>query len=256
MRAYLLDDEELALRRLRRLLAEAGQVEVVGSNTDPVAAIDEIRSLKPDVLFLDIQMPGLNGFELLDRLGDEQQPFVVFTTAYHEHALRAFEVNSIDYLLKPIEPSKLDRALGKLERMRGGGEAKPDVQDLFRRLASVLDPRAAYPTRLPSRTGEKIEFVDLRLVTHFYAKDKLTFASTPGRDYCVDGSIVELEAKLDPGKFLRIHRSTLLNVEHVAELHSWFGAKLLVRLDDPKKTELTVSRDRVKELRDRLNLVP
>lgn len=253
MRAYLLDDEELALRRLRRLLGETGRVEIAGSHTDPVCAVDEIRELRPDVLFLDIEMPGLNGFELLERLGPEH-PLVVFTTAYHEHALRAFDVNSVDYLLKPVEPEKLDRALAKLDRIRGGSEPKPDVQDLFRRLASVLDPRPAYPARLPSRTGDKIEFVDLRQVTHFYAQDKLTFASTPGRDYCVDGSIVELESKLDPGKFLRIHRSTLVNIEHVSELYNWFGGKVLVRLDDPKKTELTVARERVKELRDRLNV--
>jgi two-component system LytT family response regulator len=253
MRAYLLDDEELALRRLSRLLAETRRVEIAGSNTDPVAAVGEIGALRPDVLFLDIQMPGLNGFEVLQRLGDTH-PVVVFTTAYHEHALRAFEVNSVDYLLKPVEPAKLDRALTKIDRMRGGGEARPDVQELFRRLASVLDPRPVYPSRLPSRTGDRIEFVDLRQVTHFYAQDKLTFASTPARDYCVDGSIADLEHKLDPAKFLRIHRSTLLNIEHVAELYSWFGGKVLVRLDDAKKTELTVARDRVKELRDRLNL--
>jgi two-component system LytT family response regulator len=153
-----------------------------------------------------------------------------------------------------VEPANLDRALTKIDRMRGGGEPRPDVQELFRRLASVLDPRPVYPSRLPSRTGDRIEFVDLRQVTHFYAQDKLTFASTPARDYCVDGSIADLEHKLDPAKFLRIHRSTLLNIEHVAELYSWFGGKVLVRLDDAKKTELTVARDRVKELRDRLNL--
>ncbi len=236
------------------MLAETGRIEIAGSNTDPVAAVEEIRASRPDVLFLDIQMPGLNGFELLERLGGAH-PLVVFTTAYHEHALRAFEVNSIDYLLKPIEPGKLGRALSKLERMRGGGEPPPDVNDLFRKLASVLDPRPVYPLRLPSRTGERIEFVDLRQVTHFYAKDKLTFASTPAKDYCVDGSILELEEKLDPAKFLRIHRATLVNIDHVAELYNWFGGKVLIRLDDPKKTELTVARERVKELKERLNLV-
>ncbi|MBC7927037.1 MAG: response regulator transcription factor [Bryobacteraceae bacterium] len=253
MKAYLVDDEELALRRLTRLLSEAGRVSIAGSQTDPERALEEIAAIRPDVLFLDIQMPALTGFELLQRLGRDQ-PLVVFTTAYHEHALRAFEVNSIDYLLKPIEPEKLDRALTKLEKMRGGSEPKPDMQDLVRRLAVVLDPRPIYPARLPSRTGERIEFVDLRQVTHFYAKDKLTFASTPARDYCVDGSIVELEAKLDPAKFLRIHRSTLVNVDHVAELYNWFGGKILVRLDDLKKTELTVARERAKELRERLNV--
>ncbi len=253
IRAWLLDDEELAVRRLRRMLEETGRVEIAGAATDPVEAVDQIRAARPDVLFLDIQMPVLTGFELLDRLG-EPQPLVIFTTAYHEYALQAFEVHSIDYLLKPVEAAKLARALTKLERVLGGAEPKADMQDIFRKLASALDPRPVYPARLPSRTGDRIEFVDLRHVTHFYAKDKLTFASTPARDYCVDGSIVDLEAKLDPAKFLRIHRATLVNVEHVAELYNWFGGKVLVRLDDPKKTELTVARERVKDLRERLNL--
>lgn len=255
MRAYLLDDEDLAVRRLQRLLQETGRVEIVGSGTDPGIALAEITELKPDVLFLDIQMPGMNGFELLRRL-NSVDPLVVFTTAYHEHALRAFEVHSVDYLLKPIEPEKLDRALNKLDRLHAGSrtEPRPEMQELLHKLASVLDPKPAYAARLPSRTGERVEFVDLREVTHFYAKDKLTFAATPARDYCIDNSIVELESKLDPAKFIRIHRSTLVNLDHVAELYSWFGGKMLVRLKDPKKTELAVSRERVPELRVRLGL--
>src|SRR5947208_15251033 len=101
MRAYLLDDEELALKRLSRMLAETGGVEIAGASTDAVIAVDEVLQLRPDVVFLDIQMPGLNGFEFLEKLEDFQ-PLVIFTTAYHEHALRAFEVNSLDYLLKPV----------------------------------------------------------------------------------------------------------------------------------------------------------
>ncbi len=253
MRAYLLDDEELAVRRLSRLLHDDGRAEVAGSSTDPVTAAGEIARLQPDILFLDIEMPGLNGFELLQRLGDFQ-PLVIFTTAYHEHALRAFEVNSVDYLLKPVDPEKLDRALTKLSRIRGGSESRPDMRQLFDKLASVLHPRPAYASRLPSRTGDRVEFVDVRTVTHFYARDKLTFAATPSRDYCVEGSIVDLESKLDPAKFVRIHRSTLVNLEHIAELYNWFGGKVLLRLNDAKKTELTVARDRAKEIRERLGL--
>src|SRR4051794_33769483 len=128
IRAYLLDDEELAVRRLQRLLEESGRVEVIGSHTDPAHALQEIAELKPDVLFLDIQMPGMNGFELLRKL-QGVDPLVVFVTAYHEHALRAFEVHSVDYLLKPIEPEKLARALHKLDRMRPGtaDEPRPDM---------------------------------------------------------------------------------------------------------------------------------
>jgi two-component system LytT family response regulator len=116
LRAYLVDDEPLAIERLRRLLASAGGLRIAGSATDPAAALDFLNRESIDVLFLDIQMPGMNGFELLSRLNE--QPFVIFTTAYDEYALKAFEVNSIDYLLKPIEPEQLARALKKLDRLR------------------------------------------------------------------------------------------------------------------------------------------
>jgi two-component system, LytTR family, response regulator len=254
IRAFVLDDEELAVRRLSRMLEETGEVEVTGSGTDPVQALVDLRRAQPDVLFLDINMPGLNGFEFLEEMG-AQQPLVVFTTAYQEYALKAFEVNSVDYLLKPVDTRQLQRALAKLQRMLGGVEARADVNDLLRKLTSALHvKRTDFATRLPSRTGDRVEFVDLARVTHFYAKDKLTFASTPGKDYCVDGSIVDLEAKLDPKRFVRIHRSTLVNLEFVNELHTWFGGRMLIRLRDDKHTELTVARDRVKILKEKLEL--
>ena len=254
IRVFILDDEDLAVRRLSRMLGDTSQVEVVGAATDPVSAIGELRQARPDVLFLDINMPGLNGFEFLEALGS-WQPLVVFTTAYQEYALKAFEVNSVDYLLKPVEAHQLDRALGKVQRMLSGSEPRADVNELLRKLSSALGAKQTdYPTRLPSRTGDRVEFVDVARVTHFYAKDKLTFASTPAKDYCVDGSIVDLEAKLDPRRFVRIHRSTLVNIEYVHELYTWFGGRVLIRLRDDKHTELTVARDRVKILKEKLDI--
>src|SRR5271165_5017112 len=116
LRAYLVDDEALASERLKRMLARHPEVEIIGSATDPAAALDALQNELPDVLFLDIQMPVMNGFELLSRL--DEHPFVIFTTAYDEYALKAFEVNSIDYLMKPIDAEHLERALKKLGRLR------------------------------------------------------------------------------------------------------------------------------------------
>ncbi len=153
------------------------------------------------MLFLDIQMPGMNGFELLSRLAT--QPFVIFTTAYDQHALRAFETNAIDYLLKPIEPEQLERALKKLGRLRP--IAKPDWQQnpalpqLLQELtASLREGHATYPNRIASRVGERISFLPLDDVTHFVAQDKLTFAVSIGRRHCVDQTIADLEHRLDP----------------------------------------------------------
>lgn len=254
MRAFLVDDEPLALKRLRRMLAVTGRVEIVGESSDPEQAIPAIESTKPDVLFLDIEMPGLNGFEMLARL--EPQPLIVFTTAYGQYALEAFDVNSIAYLLKPIEASQLDRALDKIERVRGGSEPRPEIQEILARVAAMAGPgnRPQYPDRVASRIGEKIEFVELERVTHFFASDKLTYAATPAKNYVVDNTIQELEQKLDPRKFIRIHRSTLLNVDYIHELHAWFAGRMMVRLKDEKRTELSVSRDRVRGLKERLGL--
>ena len=246
MRAFLVDDEALALKRLQRMLAVAKRVQIVGTSTDPVEAVPAILDAKPDILFLDIEMPGMTGFEMLAHL--QPQPWVVFTTAYDRYALEAFGVNSVDYLLKPIEAAQLERALDKIERLRGNG-ASPDVSELIRRLAPP-----AYPDRVASKVGEKIEFVDLDQVTHFFASDKLTFAATPAKNFAVDYTIQELEQKLDPGRFVRVHRATLVNVAHVQELHSWFAGGLMVRLKDPKHTELKVSRDRVRVLKQRLGI--
>jgi len=247
MRAFLVDDEALALKRLQRMLAVTKRVQIAGVSTDPVEAVPAILEAKPDILFLDIEMPGMTGFEMLAHL--QPQPWVVFTTAYDRYALEAFGVNSVDYLLKPIEAAHLDRALDKIERLRGGAATPPEMTELIRRLTP-----ASYPDRVASKVGEKIEFVDLQQVTHFFAADKLTFAATAARNYAVDYTIQELEEKLDPGRFVRVHRATLINVAHVQELHAWFAGGMMVRLKDPKHTELKVSRDRVRALKERLGI--
>ena len=123
MRAFLVDDEALALKRLQRMLAATKRVQIAGLSSDPVEAVPAILQAKPDILFLDIEMPGMSGFEMLAHL--QPQPWVVFTTAYDRYALEAFGVNSVDYLLKPIEAAQLDRALDKIERMRGSGRHAP-----------------------------------------------------------------------------------------------------------------------------------
>lgn len=246
MRVFLADDEELAIRRLTRLLAEFSAIEIVGHNIDPVFALQEIEELCPDLLFLDIEMPGMNGFELLARLN--WQPLVVFTTAFDQYALRAFGVNSVDYLLKPIEAAHLERALNKIERIRAGAEPRKDLTELLAKLT------ASYPERISSKTGERVEFIELSRVSHFYASDKLTYAATAQKDYMIDYTIQDLEQRLDPKTFVRIHRSTLLNVSYVHELYNWFAGRTMVRLKDQKRTELTVARDRVRVLKEKLGL--
>jgi two-component system LytT family response regulator len=247
-RAYLVDDEPLALKRLSRLLEETGQFEIAGSTTDPEAALTFLFCGDGiDVVFLDIQMPGMTGFELLAAL--PHQPAVIFTTAYDQYALKAFEVNSIDYLLKPVEREQLDRVVRKLERL--GTKGQPDLRALLGELAKSLQPEPA-ADRIATRTGDRIQFIDLARITHFFAQDKLTYAAAGGKDYCVDHTISQLEQKLARRNFVRIHRSTLVNVDWIQEVASWFAGGVLVRLKDDKRTELPVARDRVRALKEKL----
>jgi two-component system LytT family response regulator len=208
-------------------------------------------------------MPRLNGFEVLARLAS--QPIVIFTTAYDQYALQAFGVNSVDYLLKPIEPEALDRALDKVERLRASvqnapdnsvqeaGEpslTRPNLEALLHRIANSLhDAHPDYPDRIASRLGDRLRFLDLDRVTHFYAEDKLTWAVSEGKPHCVDHTIAQLEKKLDPKKFFRIHRATIVNLVWIAEVSTLPGGALNLRLSDPKHTDLTVARDRAHQFK-------
>ena len=251
MRAFLVDDEPLALKRLTRLLHDSSTIEIVGTATDPVAAVAAIQKEQPDVLFLDIQMPELTGFDVLARIDPE--PLVVFTTAYDEFALRAFEVNSIDYLLKPIEAPELERALRKLERITTGSETRPEIQRLLAQIASTL-PGKDTLERLPSRIGERIEFVDLTQVTHFLADEKLTYAVTSSKRHVIDFTIQALEEKLDPRQFVRIHRSTIVAMKYIRDMHAMSAGRMCVRLKDERGTQLDAARNRVRILKERMGI--
>jgi two-component system, LytTR family, response regulator len=247
LRVYVVDDEPLAVKRLTRLLRQTRRVEILGSTVNPIEAVEFLSHQSVDAVFLDIQMPEMTGFELLQKLPKE--PAVVFTTAYDRFALDAFEVNSVDYLVKPIELERLDKALTKLERLRGTPQGLAETEQI-RALARELTRR--FPERISSRIGERVVFVEVSKITHFYAKDKLTYAATAAKDYALDSTISELEDKLDPAVFVRIHRATLLNLHYVEEVSSGFGGGLIARLKDGKRTELQIARDRVRAVKERL----
>jgi two-component system LytT family response regulator len=248
IRAFIVDDERLAVDRLARLLARTARVVVVGTGTDPEAAVAEIQASAPDVVFLDIQMPVLNGFELLERL-DAEIP-IIFTTAYDEHALTAFSVNSVDYLLKPIDPERLNRALDKLQRFSG---PRPDVRALARELASQLAQNRR-TERLASKVGDRTILLEVARISHLVARDKLTFAVSAGREHVIDLTLSILEQQLDPRRFVRIHRSTIVNTAFVQEMQSDADGGVVVRLRDDAGTRLTVARDRVRALKEQLGI--
>jgi two-component system, LytTR family, response regulator len=249
VRAFLIDDEPLALKRLARLLEATGRVDVIGRATDPERGLAQLEQAEIDVVFLDIQMPGLTGLQIADRLPSAR---VVFTTAYEQHAVAAFEVNAVDYLLKPIARERLNAALDRLETRRAD-PGRETLRSALERLSRHLHA-TTYLGHLASRVGERVRLIPVDEVTHVVARDRATYAVTAAAEHMLDTAIVELERKLDPARFFRIHRSALVNLAFVGELHAGVGGPLAVRLKDPRRTELVVARDRVRALRERLGL--
>ncbi len=249
LRAFVIDDEPLAVRRLARMLEATGRVEIVGRATDPVAGLTALAGQPVDVLFVDIHMPGLSGFQVVERI--PPGPAVVFVTAHDQHAVQAFEVNAVDYLLKPVERARLETALERVATRRAGAGGDAE-REALERLASHL--RAPFLDHLASRTRDRVRVIPVEEVTHVLAKDRATYAVTGTERLMLDATLAELERRLDPARFLRINRGILVNVAWVGELHAEPGGHLTVRLKDASRSALPVSRDRVHALKDRLGL--
>ena len=249
-RAVLVDDEDLAIRRLQRLLRDESAIEVVGTAENGRKAIELVDELKPDLLFLDIQMPGLTGFDVIRRL--RHVPIVIFTTAYDEYALQAFETSAVDYLLKPIEKARLQKALEKLRRLRPGESSGSFEQRLDLLLQSIERKEGeSRLSHIPAKIGERTLIFGVADAAYFYASDKYTFLVTNEKEYIIDRTLAELEVKLDPARFVRIHRSAIVNVDRVKEIVSLIGGRCLCRLKNPPK-DLPVSRSMVRNLRQLL----
>jgi len=237
LRAVIVDDEELARKRLAKLLRAFGDdIEIVGEASHGEEAVGVITTARPDVVFLDVQMPGFDGFEVVRRL--EVKPFIVFVTAYNEYALRAFEENSIDYLLKPVEQARLEKTVEKLRRLLGASSLRMDAN-----IEKLLARLAAPPLeRIKVTLGDRILLVDIADIAYFEAKDKYTYLHTSEKEYAIDGTLADLEGKLDGAQFVRIHRAFIVNVRFIREIVRWFAGRYKVRLKDNPGTELIVSR--------------
>lgn len=246
MRVLVVDDEELARVRLVTLLEEIEDVECVGQAENGLEAVEKVRQLRPDVILLDIQMPGLDGFGVVETL-ERDVPLVVFATAYDEYAIRAFEVNSIDYLLKPVSKARLAEAVDRARALLSGGA---DLEQQMGRLADLVRSRGL--ERLTVQKGKRIVLVDYAEIVWIGAQDELVFAHTADERYLVNMTMTELEGRLDPAVFFRIHRSTIVNLNQIVEIVPWFSGKYKVVVDDAERTELVLSRARAKCLRDLL----
>jgi two-component system LytT family response regulator len=235
-RCVLVEDDERSLARLKRLLAMfPDDVEIVGEASSGPRAVEVIRQAAPDLVFLDIDLPGFNGFEVLERL--DRQPAVVFTTAFNQHALEAFRAFAVDYLLKPLEAEPLQRSLQKLRAM-GFNHAQFSLA--LERLLESSGSR--YLLRIACKQGDRTVLVKTGEVLYFQADNKYTAVHTVAAEYLIDTPLVELEGRLNPRDFIRIHRSTLINVAWLSEIRRGPDGKQQVVMKDAKATRLPVSR--------------
>ncbi|HKW11345.1 MAG TPA: LytTR family DNA-binding domain-containing protein [Gemmatimonadaceae bacterium] len=255
IRAVLVDDEPLALRRLRRLLANERDIQIVDECTDGRKAAEAIGRQAPDLVFLDIQIPELDGFQVLESLTVEQLPVVVFVTAYDEHALRAFDAHALDYLLKPVGRERfresLDRARARVLERRAAGVVDARLVALH---TERLSDRGATGNRSLTRIAVKANgrafFVRTEEVDWIEAADNYVRLHAGATSHLVRESLRTLETKLDPGLFLRVHRSAIVNVDAIRELQPWFHGDLVIILRSG--TRLTCSRRYDERLRQML----
>ena len=248
LRTLVVDDEKLARDRLVGFLEGVEDVELIGQAADGVEALQRIEEERPDLVFLDVQMPGMDGFEVLRALR-APLPHVVFATAYDEYAIRAFEVDAVDYLLKPLVRARVLEAVGRVRSRFGGERGAPDLEHVLRRLE---ERRAVHVTQVPVYSGKRILIVPVNDVLWFGVEYRLVYAHTTERAFMTNYTLRELEERLDPALFFRAHKSSLVNLKHVKEIVPWFGGRYKLVMRDPAGSEVALSRAQARELRARL----
>jgi two-component system LytT family response regulator len=243
----IIDDEQLARQRLKRLLKPFEEFEIIGEAVNGADGLEKIELLKPELIFLDIEMPMLNGFEMLSRL--QHQPKVIFTTAYDQYAIKAFEEETIDYLLKPIETERLEKTVKKLHQSFQQPAVALPIEALMKQLMVKKDVKT-----LTVKIGDKILLIKLDDIVYIEAEEKYVFLHTiDGKKHLTDFTITSLEEKL-PERFVRIHRSTLINTDCIKEIRKGFNGALVFIMTNTAGSKLTSSRSNGEALRERFDI--
>ncbi len=264
--AIIVDDEQLARDELKYLLDSAGDVDVVAQGSNGIEAVNLIEEHHPDLVFLDVQMPGLDGFAVIKRLVDRGRapgneagplPQIVFATAYDQYAVRAFDVNAVDYLLKPFDRNRVLQALDRV-RARMAGSATPESQiDALLKLIGrpQATARAAQPAKLIVQANSRLLLIDQADICYAAIEEgviRVVTQSFEGQSRC--RTLEDLLELLDPALFWRAHRGFVVNLNHIREVVPWFKSSYQLRMDDKKQSEIPVSRAQTKRLRELFNL--
>ena len=245
----IVEDELPALERLSFMLQDIPEIQLIATARTGQEAAVLIDSLKPQLIFLDIQLPDLSGLDLLHIVA--HQPLVIFTTAYNQYAVQAFELQAVDYLLKPFTRERLNTAVKRVQEKIGEGNITPALDAIKNLLANYNAPKE-YLIRIPSRIGEKIYILPDDDIIYLASEDRLVFAYQYDAKFLVNYTLDELQSRLNPDKFFRIHRSTLANLNYISMIEAWFAGGYKTKMKDKKGTELIISRSSGKLLRQKL----
>ena len=256
LRTVVVDDEGLAREELCFLLGQIPGIEVVAQAGDGPEALEVISEHQPDLVMLDVQMPGLTGFEVARRLlHSGTEAHLVFVTAYDRHAIEAFEVNAVDYLLKPVEADRLATAVDRVRRRLSAERGNVSPPAGVERVLQLLGDRQNLPEQLAVKVGDRFLLLQTDEVVHASVEDDVITVVTNSLSGTSNyRTLDELQARLDPGVFWRVHRSHLVNINKIKEIVPWFSRNFLLRMKDAKGTEIPVSRSQTKRLREYLKL--
>lgn len=251
IKTLIVDDEELARRELREMLATVADIQIVAEAANGLEAVEQIITHEPELVFLDIEMPGLNGLEVVNSLNCP--PVIIFVTAYEQYAIQAFEAHALDYLLKPLTMERLVKTLMRVRKsfQHDGGDAQTAA---MQRLLAQLQqqPRASYLSRIAVQKGPRIVLVSLRDIVLLTVEDKLVFVYTASGRFLINKTIYELAQMLTPQGFFQISRGTIINLEFMTELLPWFSGTYKVKLTNNQ--ELQVSRERAPLLKEAVGI--
>ena len=260
LRVIVVDDEQLAREELCYQLEQLDGIEIVAQASNGIEAIGAVERHEPDLVFLDIQMPGLGGFEVARRLLEHQEeaPALVFVTAFDQHAIKAFEVNAVDYLLKPVESGRLEQALQRARRRvdaeRSGPSAAP-TNDQLEQIVKMMAGRQTRRDQVAIRVGERFVLVQAdEIIYASLADESINIVTGQVAGTSNYRTLDELQARLDPDVFWRVHRSHLVNINKIKEIVPWFSRNYILRMKDAKGSEIPVSRAQTKRLREYLKL--
>ncbi len=242
----IVDDEKLARDLLMEFLEPYPEIEVLAQCSKGTEAVEKIEELKPNLIFLDVQMPGMDGFDVLEAL--EHKPYVIFTTAYDQYAIKAFDSNAIDYLLKPLDEDRFNLAIKRAtERIK---TEESNFDELLENLKAADPDGVKYSTHLFVQKSEKLLNIEVNDIMHLEASGDYTILTTKSDQFLSSSGIGKLEEKLDPEKFIRIHRSTIINLNYLKEIEKHFNGGLIVKMENGKS--FPVSRTYAKQIRKKV----